>query len=68
MTATPLWFAAPAGSRGCRAVGGFGPIVVGSLAAAYSFQVAIALLAGIYVLDMFAMIFLVPERKGAELA
>ncbi|AXV83835.1 MFS transporter (plasmid) [Ralstonia solanacearum] len=51
-----------------RAVGGFGPIVVGSLVAAYSFQVAIALLAGIYVLDMLATIFLVPELKGTELA
>jgi MFS family permease len=50
-----------------RAVGGFGPIVVGSLAAAYSLQVAIALLASIYVLDMVATIFLVPELKGVEL-
>lgn len=50
-----------------RAVGGFGPIVVGSLAAAYSFQVAIALLASIYALDMLATIFLVPELKGTEL-
>jgi benzoate transport len=50
-----------------RAVGGFGPIVVGSLAAAYSLQVAIALLASIYVLDMLATIFLVPELKGKEL-
>ncbi|WP_423815598.1 MFS transporter [Ralstonia solanacearum species complex bacterium KE056] len=51
-----------------RAVGGFGPVVVGSLAAAYSFRTAIALLAGIYVLDMLATMALVPERKGAELA
>jgi MFS family permease len=50
-----------------RAVGGFGPIVVGSLAAAYSLQFAIALLASIYVLDMLATIFLVPELKGKEL-
>jgi len=50
-----------------RAIGGLGPIVIGSLASAYSFPVAIALLAGIYVLDMLATFFLVPELKGAEL-
>ncbi|MGO4327499.1 MFS transporter [Cupriavidus sp. M-11] len=50
-----------------RAVGGFGPIVVGALAATYSFQVAIALLASIYVLDMIATFFLIPELKGVEL-
>jgi len=50
-----------------RAVGGLGPIVVGSIAAAYSFQLAIALLASIYVIDMLATIFLVPELKGVEL-
>ncbi len=51
-----------------RAVGGFGPVVIGSLAAAYSFQLAIALLAGIYLIDMVATVFLVPELKGTELA
>ncbi len=50
-----------------RAIGGFGPVAIGSLAAAYSFPVAIALLAGIYVLDMLATCFLIPELKGAEL-
>ncbi|MGM3274298.1 MFS transporter [Ralstonia sp. 24A2] len=50
-----------------RAIGGFGPVAIGSLAAAYSFQVAIALLASIYVLDMLATCFLIPELKGAEL-
>jgi MFS family permease len=50
-----------------RAVGGFGPLVVGAIAAAYSFHVAIALLASIYVLDMLATLFLIPELKGAEL-
>ncbi|MDR2297911.1 MAG: MFS transporter [Comamonas sp.] len=50
-----------------RAVGGFGPVVIGSLAMAYSFQVAIALLAAIYVLDMLATAFLIPELKGKEL-
>ena len=50
-----------------RAVGGLGPVVVGALAMAYSFQVAIALLAAIYVLDMLATAFLIPELKGKEL-
>ena len=51
-----------------RAVGGFGPVVVGAIAAAYSFETAIALLATLYVLDILAMWFLIPERRGAELA
>ena len=50
-----------------RAVGGFGPVVIGALAMTYSFQVAIALLAAIYVLDMLATAFLIPELKGKEL-
>jgi len=50
-----------------RAIGGFGPLVVGTLAAAYSFHVAIALLAVIYVIDMLATLFLIPELKGVEL-
>jgi MFS family permease len=50
-----------------RAVGGFGPIVVGALAATYSFQVAIALLASIYLLDILVTLFLIPELKGGEL-
>jgi benzoate transport len=50
-----------------RGVGGFGPFVVGSLAAAYSFTVAIALLATIYLLDILATAFLIPEKKGVPL-
>ncbi len=50
-----------------RGIGGFGPVVVGALAMNYSFQVAIALLAAIYVLDMLASVFLIPELKGKEL-
>lgn len=50
-----------------RGVGGFGPLVVGSIAAKYSFGTAIALLASIYILDIFATLFLIPERKGAAL-
>ena len=51
-----------------RGIGGFGPVVVGALAMNYSFQVAIALLAAIYVLDMLATAFLIPELKGKELS
>jgi benzoate transport len=50
-----------------RAVGGFGPVVVGAIATAYSFETAIAGLAALYVLDLLAMWFLIPERRGAEL-
>ena len=50
-----------------RGVGGFGPFVVGALAVSYSFTVAIALLATIYLLDIAATAFLIPERKGAPL-
>ncbi|MGO1974193.1 MAG: MFS transporter [Propionibacteriaceae bacterium] len=50
-----------------RGVGGFAPIVVGVLAMQYSFPVAIGLLGGIYVLALLTTVFLVPERRGAEL-
>jgi benzoate transport len=50
-----------------RGVGGFGPFVVGALAATYSFTVAIALLATIYLLDILATAFLIPEKKGVPL-
>jgi len=50
-----------------RGIGGFGPVVVGAIAAAYSFETAIALLATLYVLDIFAMWLLIPERRGAQL-
>ena len=50
-----------------RAVGGFGPLAIGSLAAAYSFSAAIALLATIYGLDMIVTCWLIPERRGAAL-
>ena len=50
-----------------RGVGGFGPVVVGAIATVYSFQMAIALLAAIYLIDMIATVFLIPELKGSEL-
>lgn len=51
-----------------RAIGGFGPLAVGAVAASYGFDTAIALLALIYVLDMVALWLLIPERRGAALA
>jgi MFS family permease len=50
-----------------RAAGGFAPVAVAFVATTHGFRFAIALLASIYVLEMLAM-FLVPERKGVELA
>jgi MFS family permease len=50
-----------------RAVGGFGPVAVGALAARYSFGAALLSLASIYLLDVLATLFLIPERRGAEL-
>ena len=50
-----------------RGVGGFGPVVMLSLAATYSFSGAIALLAVIYVIDLVALWTCIPERKGAAL-
>jgi MFS family permease len=50
-----------------RGVGGFGPIVIGTLAARYGFPAAIALLSTIYAVDLVATAVLIPERKGAAL-
>jgi len=50
-----------------RAVGGFGPLAIGALATHYSFGTAIALLASIYILDLLATLFLIPELRGVEL-
>ena len=50
-----------------RGIGGFGPIVVGAVAAAASFETATALLAALYVLDIVALWLLIPERRGTEL-
>lgn len=51
-----------------RAAGGFGPIVVGAVAACLGFNTAIALLALLYILDILVMWLLIPERRGSELA
>jgi MFS family permease len=50
-----------------RAVGGLGPLAIGALAARYSFQAAIALLAAIYVIDILATVFFIPELRGKAL-
>ena len=48
-----------------RAVGGFGPVAVGAVSASLGFDTAIALLAVLYVLDLVALLVLIPERRGA---
>ncbi len=50
-----------------RAIGGFGPVVVATIATSYGFDTAIALLAVIYLLDMVALWLLIPERRGSAL-
>ena len=49
-----------------RGVGGFAPIVIAVIAAEHGFAFALALLPAIYLLAFLTM-FIVPERKGAEL-
>lgn len=51
-----------------RAVGGFGPVVIGAIAASFNFQTAIALLALLYMIDIIALLTLIPERRGMQLA
>ncbi|AQS40750.1 MAG: Major facilitator family transporter [Candidatus Tokpelaia hoelldobleri] len=50
-----------------RGVGGFGPVVIAAIALGYGFGAAITFLAVVYLLDLLAMYFLIPERKGEEL-
>jgi len=50
-----------------RLVGGFGPVVVGAIAAKHGFPTAVSLLALIYIIDLVAMLALIPERRGAAL-
>jgi MFS family permease len=51
-----------------RAVGGFGPVVVGLVAGRAGFPTAIALLAVLYCCDVAALWLLIPERRGMALA
>ena len=50
-----------------RAVGGFGPVAVGAVSASLGFDTAIALLAVLYVIDLVALVLLIPERRGVAL-
>ena len=50
-----------------RAVAGFGPLVVGMVSAAYGFPTAIAGLALLYLIDIVALLTLIPERRGVDL-
>jgi benzoate transport len=50
-----------------RAVGGFGPLLVGLAASTRGFEFAISMLALLYVVDLVTMWLLIPERRGAEL-
>lgn len=50
-----------------RAVGGFGPLVIGEIANHFSFGIAIGALACIYLIDVVATVTLIPELKGVEL-
>src|ERR1700756_213813 len=50
-----------------RGVGGFGPLVVGLLAAQYSFATALSALVVFWALDILATTFLIKERKGQPL-
>ena len=50
-----------------RAVGGFGPYVVAMVTAAYSFRVTTIVLSLLYVLDVLATLFLLPETKDTVL-
>lgn len=50
-----------------RGVGGFGPFVVALVTTTWSFRVTAVLLSLIYVLDILATAFLLPETKGIPL-
>ena len=51
-----------------RAIGGFGPVVVGYIASMYNLETAIGLLAALYCLDILALWLLIPARRGAALS
>jgi MFS family permease len=50
-----------------RGFGGFGPMIIGALATQLSFEAALVFLASLYIIDMLATIFLIPEKRGAPL-
>ena len=50
-----------------RAIGGFGPVVVGAVASTWGFPWATALLTLLYGCDVLALLLLIPERRGSAL-
>lgn len=50
-----------------RGIGGFGPLVIGWLAAQYSLSAALSLLVVAWALDIVATLVLIRERKGEQL-
>jgi len=50
-----------------RVIGSFGPVVIGLLVSMYSFAVAIAALAALYVLDLIVTALFIPDLKGKSL-
>jgi MFS family permease len=50
-----------------RGVGGFGPVAIGAISVRLGFEVAITLLAILYLVDMLALWLLIPERRGTAL-
>jgi len=50
-----------------RGVGGFGALVIGLLATQYSLATALSFLVVIWIVDVFATVFLIKERKGEPL-
>jgi MFS family permease len=50
-----------------RALGGLGPVVIGFLASRFSFDVALAFLASLYLIDMAVTAWIIPEKRGQPL-
>lgn len=50
-----------------RFIGGFGPVVIGTIAGTHGFPAAVSLLAILYLIDLIALWALIPERRGAAL-
>ena len=50
-----------------RAIGAPGPLVVGALVSRFSFRAAVALLASVFLVEIIAAVFLIPELKGKPL-
>ena len=50
-----------------RAVGGFGPLLIGFSMKYYTFAITTACLSLIYLIDIFVTVLLIPERKGKPL-